>query len=155
MCLVVNSPIQIAKREILVWKFVEPIQNNEIPQWVPVAIKETGAYKFNEVLKARGIRDEKLVEIENLRIVPKDGLNGDEAVPVINEGFHSFTTRRLGGPIGKGRGQKKIAIIPKGAQYAKGIIDDIVSNRIIVFSSTWEFIKYRLYGHTRKNRQNR
>ena len=150
MCLVVNSPIQIAKREIIVWKIVEPIQNNEIPQWVPIAIKETGAYKFNEVLKARGIRNEKFVEIENLKIVPRDGWD----VPVINEGFHSFTTRRLGGPIGKGRGQKRIAIIPKGAQYAKGIIDDIVSNRIIVFSSTWEFIKYRLYGHTRKNRQN-
>lgn len=155
MCLVVNSPIQIAKRGILVWKIIEPIQNNEIPQWVPVVIKGTGAYKFNEVLKARGIRDEKFIEIENLRIVPKDGLNGDEAVPVINEGFHSFTTRHLKELIGKGMGQKKIAIIPKGAQYAKGTNNDIVSNRIIVFSSTWEFIKYRLYGHTRKNRQNR
>ena len=155
MCLVVNSPIQIAKRGILVWKIIEPIQNNEIPQWVPVAIKGTGAYKFNEVLKARGIRDEKFVEIENLRIVPKDGLNGDEAVPVINEGFHSFTTRHLEESIEKGKRRKKIAIIPKGAQYAKGTNNDVVSNRIIVFSNTWEFIKYCLYGHTRKNRQNR
>jgi hypothetical protein len=134
MCLVVNSPIQIAKRGILVWKIVKPIQNNEIPQWVPVTIDGTGAYKFNEVLKARGIRNEKLFEIENLKIVPRDGWG----VPVINEGFHSFTTRHIRSRLG----QKKIAIIPKGAQYAKGTIDDIVSNRIIVFYSFWKFIKY-------------
>lgn len=153
MCLIVSSPIQIAKRGILVWKIVEPIQNNEIPQWVPAAIKGTGAYKFNEVLKARGIRNEKLVEIENLRIVPMYGLDGGE--PVINEGFHSFTTRYLEELIVKGKRLKKISIIPKGAQYAKGTDNDIVSNYIIVFSSTREFIKYCLYGHTRKNRQNR
>jgi len=149
MCLIVSSPIQIAKRGILVWKIVEPIQNNEIPQWVPAVIEGTGAYKFNEVLKARGIRNEKLVEIENLRIVPKDGSNGGESVvPVINEGFHSFTTKHLEKLIGKGNRQKKIvAIIPKGAQYAKGTKNDIVSNRIIVFSSFWKFIKYLICTH--------
>jgi len=146
MCLIVSSPIQVAKRGILVWKVVEPIQNNEIPQWIPATIKGTGGYKFNEVLKARGIRNEKLIEIENLRIVPKDGSNGGESVvPVINEGFHSFTTRPL--VIGKGNRRKKIAIIPKGAQYAKGTKNDMVSNRIIVFSSFWKFIKYLICTH--------
>ena len=146
MCLIVSSPIQIAKRGILVWKIVEPIQNNEIPQWVPAVIEGTGAYKFNEVLKARGIRNEKLVEIENLRIV--DG--GEDVSPVINEGFHSFTTRYLEELIVKGKRPKKIkkiAIIPKGAQYAKGTKNDIVSNRIIVFSSFWKFIKYLICTH--------
>jgi hypothetical protein len=90
-----------------------------------------------------------LVEIENLRIVPKDGSNGGESVvPVINEGFHSFTTKHLEKLIGKGNRQKKIvAIIPKGAQYAKGTKNDIVSNRIIVFSSFWKFIKYLICTH--------
>jgi hypothetical protein len=96
-------------------------------------------------INVRYARDmwKKLVEIENLRIVPKGGSNGGESVvPVINEGFHSFTTRHLEKLIGKGNRQKKIAIIPKGAQYAKGTDNDIVSNRIIVFSSYWKFIKY-------------
>ena len=153
MCLFVNSPIQIAKRGILVWKIVIPIYNNEIPQWTPPVIEKTGAYKFNEILKARGISGERLIEIENLRIVPFAG--GHKKVdPVINEGFHSYTTRRHSNSVQSNRKQK-IAIIPKGAQYARGTNDDIVSNRIIVFSNTWEFIKYYLYGHTRKNRQNR
>ena len=147
MCLVVNSPIQIAKRGILVWKVVKPIQNNEVPQWSPTIIEGTGAYKFNEILKARGINNEKLIEIENLRIVPR-GKHGDldENEPVIREGFHSFTTKNIHLRLTKTT-RKKIAIIPKGSQYAKGTKDDIVSSHIIVFSNTWELIRYYLYGH--------
>ena len=92
MCLVVNSPIQIAKRGILVWKIVVPVQNSEIPQWTPSVIEGTGAYKFNEILKARGISNKKLIEIENLRIVP--GGDPGERYPIIKEGFHSYIKRR-------------------------------------------------------------
>ena len=140
MCLVVNSHIQIAKRGILVWKIVVPTQNNE---WSPPVIEGTGAYRFNEVLKARGISNEGLIEIENLRVV----LGGDpgETYSIIKEGFHSYIKRRYYS-IRLGGWRQKIAIIPKGAQYVKGAGEDIVSNRIIVFSNTWELIKYYLYG---------
>jgi hypothetical protein len=147
MCLVVNSPIQIAKRGILVWKIVKPIQNNEVPQWSPPIIEGTGAYRFNEILKARGISNEKLIEIENLRVVLGGGTG--ETYPIIKEGFHSYIKRRYYSMRLRGWRQK-IAIIPKGAQYVRGAGEDIVSNWIIVFSNTWELIKYCLYGHKRK-----
>jgi len=153
MCLTLRkSSTDIAKRNIVCWKVVDPIKDSVPPQWLPKQINDTGAYEFNKVCKARkiewsvsrekasvrktrGVSKRVLREIDHLEIKRQDGLL------TIEEGFHAF------------RGYKKAkssnlkfypCIIPKGSEYGLGVHSDIVSTRIIVFSSFIKFLKYLL-----------
>lgn len=156
MCLTLKkSSTDIAKRNIVCWKVVDPIKDSVPPQWLPKRINNTGAYEFNKVCKARkigwsevmapvkesvrksrGVSKKVLREIDHLEIKQQEGFL------TIEEGFHAF------------RGYKKAkssgyfdfypCIIPKGSEYGLGVYDDIVSTRIIVFSSFIKFLKYLL-----------
>lgn len=165
MCLTLKKPsTDIAKRNIVCWKVVNPIKDSVPPQWLPKYINDTGAYEFNKVCKARKIvwswsevivpvSGEKasvrksreiskrvLGEIDSLEIKLQDDLL------TIEGGFHAFRTYRRA----KSSGFKFYpCIIPKGSEYGLGIHSDIVSTRIIVFSSFLGFLKYLLLPWTR------
>lgn len=151
MCLTLRkSSTDIAKRNIVCWKVVDPIKDSVPPQWLPRRIEDTGAYEFNKVCKARKYRSEVMVpvkesvrksskrvlrEIDRLEIKQQDGLL------TIEEGFHAFR----GYMKAKASGLNFYpCIIPKGSEYGLGVYDDIVSTRIIVFSSFIKFLKYLL-----------
>lgn len=160
MCLILKkSSTDIAKRNIVCWKVVDPIKDSVPPQWLPKQIPDTGAYEFNKVCKARkigwsevmtpvkesvrksrGVSKRVLREIDRLEIKRQDGHL------TIEEGFHAFRTYK----------KPKLlnfkfypCIIPKGSEYGLGINSDIVSTRIIVFSSFIKFLKYLLLPWTR------
>ena len=163
MCLTLKkSSTDIAKRNIVCWKVVDPIKDSVPLQWLPKSVMGTGAYEFNKVCKARkygwsevkeplygekatgwksrGISKMELKEIDRLEIKIQDGHL------VIEEGFHAF----------RGYGKAKASgfkfypcIIPKGSEYGLGVNSDIVSPRIIVFSSFLGFLKYLLLPWTR------
>ena len=149
MCLTLKkSSTDIAKRNIVCWKIVDPIKDSVPPQWLPKCTKDTGAYEFNKVNKARKnmwsaeskapvpgmIKSAKrvLIEIDHLEIKRQDG------ILTIEEGFHAFRSYK------KSCFKLYPCIIPKGSEYGLGINNDIVSTRIIVFSSFMGFLKYRL-----------
>lgn len=155
MCLTLRkSNTDIAKRNIVCWKVVDPIKDSVPPQWLPKQVKGTGAYKFNKVCKARkygwpevmapvkaevrkskGVSKRVLREIDHLEIKQQDGLL------TIEEGFHAFRCYKKP----KSSGLKFYpCIIPKGSEYGLGVYSDIVSTRIIVFSSFMGFLKYLL-----------
>ena len=155
MCLILRkSSTDIAKRNIVCWKVVDPIKDSVPPQWIPKQIEDTGAYEFNKVCNARKlgwsevmapVSGEKasvrksskkvLREIDRLEIKRQDGLL------TIEEGFHAFRTYKKA----KSSNLKFYpCIIPEGSEYGLGIHSDIVSTRIIVFSSFIKFLKYLL-----------
>lgn len=155
MCLTLRkSSTDIAKRNIVCWKVVDPIKDSVPPQWLPKNIEDTGAYEFNKICnarkigwmapvsgekasvrKSRGVGKRVLREIDHLEIKRQDGLL------TIEEGFHAFRTYK------KARASNfkfYPCIIPKGSEYGLGVYSDIVSTRIIVFSSFIGFLKYLL-----------
>lgn len=158
MCLTLKkSSTDIAKRNIVCWKVVDPIKDSVPLQWLPKRIEDTGAYEFNRVCKARKfewsegmapvrglVKKSKRVgkrvlrEIDHLEIKRV----GQEGLLTIEEGFHAFRTYK------KARASGYLnfypCIIPKGSEYGLGIYNDIVSTRIIVFSSFIKFLKYLL-----------
>ncbi len=147
MCLILKEgeSIRIAKRNILVRKWVIPIKSSNPPQWTPVLIDGTGAYEFNNIIVARSFDNEsKLVEIERLK----------EYKNTIDVGFHSyslFARFTLFSKIfarftlfSKKTATEYYAVIPKGSEYAKGCVGDIVSNRIIVFSNLWKYLIWEI-----------
>lgn len=154
MCLILKKPsTDIARRNIVCWKVVDPIKDSVPLQWLPRNIDGTGAYEFNKVCKARkyvsevmepvkesvrkskGVSKRVLREIDHLEIKIQDGHL------IIEEGFHAFR----GYKRAKSSGLKFYpCIIPKGSEYGLGNYGDIVSTRIIVFSSFMGFLKYLL-----------
>lgn len=138
MCLNLRkSSTDIAKRNIVCWKVVDPIKDSVPPQWLPKCIEDTGAYEFNKICNARKIewRGKRLKEIDRLEIKRQDGHL------TIEEGFHAFRTYTEAKSLGF---KFYPCIIPKGSEYGLGINSDIVSTRIIVFSSFIKFLKYLL-----------
>lgn len=53
----------------------------------------------------------------------------------INEGFHAYIKNVCALGL-------RYAIIPRGAEYCRGVWDEIVANQMIVFSSKKKFDKY-------------
>lgn len=149
MCLTVKSGevARKASHNILVKKIVKPIKSIPL-QWVPICISNTGAYEFNKVLQARYVG-----ENGKLEYVWKLGIrlfidNAGEWYK-IEEGFHSFGLFSYirGGyrDIYKnGDAVCYLAVIPRGSEYAKGNNGDIVSTKIIVFSSFRQYILWKL-----------
>lgn len=155
MCLTLkNSSTDIAKRNIVCWKVVDPIKDSVPLQWLPKRIEDTGAYEFNRVCKARkfewsegmarglvrkskGVGKRVLREIDHLEIKRV----GQEGLLTIEEGFHAFQTYK---DARASNFKFYPCIIPKGSEYGLGIYNDIVSTRIIVFSSFMGFLKYLL-----------
>lgn len=154
MCLILRkSSTDIAKRNIVCWKVVDPIKDSVPPQWLPKNIEDTGAYEFNKICNARklvrmapvsgeraSVRKSGGVSKRVLREIDRLEIKRQEGHLTIEEGFHAF------------RGYKKAkssnfkfypCIIPKGSEYGLGV-HDIVSTRIIVFSSFIKFLKYLL-----------
>lgn len=122
MCLTTKEGIWIADEDIHVCK--------EIGDRLDLIFKKLWNsphmdtwHKFNEILEA--------VEHLEQRVYPISG------VREINEGFHAYTdTSKIDGYM------KVHAIIPKGSEYCRGNCGDIVSNRLIVFSSNWRYKRY-------------
>ena len=156
MCLTLRkSSTDIAKRNIVCWKVVDPIKDSVPSQWLPKHIEDTGAYEFNKICKARkfgwpeviatGSGRNKSVkrvlrEIDRLEIKRQDGHL------TIEEGFHAFQTYKKAKSFNF---KFYPCIIPKGSEYGLGDHCDIVSTRIIVFSSFIKFLKYLLLPWTR------
>ena len=165
MCLTLkNFSTDIAKRNIVCWKVVDPIKDSVPPQWLPKRIEDTGAYEFNKVCKARkiewsegmapvrglvkkskGVGKRVLREIDHLEIKRV----GQEGLLTIEEGFHAFQTYKDAKSSYFKFYPFYPCIIPKGSEYGLGIFNDIVSTRIIVFSSFMKFLKYLLLPWTR------
>ena len=154
MCLTLKkSSTDIAKRNIVCWKVVDPIKDSVPPQWLPKQISDTGAYEFNKVCKARKYRSEVMVPVKEsvrksrgvskkvLREIDRLEIKRQDGLLTIEEGFHAFR----GYKKAKASGFKFYpCIIPKGSEYGLGVYEDIVSTRIIVFSSFLGFLKYLL-----------
>lgn len=128
MCLYVEFGCkpQIAEKDILCWKLVYDLgeQKNE---WQ--AIYRKTIHQYNQVLEGC-----KKFEIE----IQHDG------TWIINKGFHAFidvfaaNERKARKP----EASKVRCVIPKGAEYCYGIIDDIVATKMIVFKTEVDYKKY-------------
>ena len=136
MCLVLEEgeSVRVARKNILVKKWIRPIQNSN--SWVPVLMSEIGKLEFNKVLKAKRLDSGmRLVDLERLRV---EGVYP----PYVESGFHSYRLFARFTPFFIGT--KYYAVIPKGSEYAKGCASDIVSTQIIVFSSLLEYLKWKI-----------
>lgn len=135
MCMAVDiSCIKIAKRDIHTWKFVKPLGESK---WEPAIISGMGEYKMNEILKPRKIIEEELTEIDNLEL---DLFGG---IPIVHEGFYSHL--RKPNYLNNKSSSVCHSIIPKGSEYVTGMGNDVrISSRIIVFSSIWKMLRYKI-----------
>ena len=122
---------KIAKRNIRCDKSVGILCNPNV--WSPLVWRNGKEYKFNEVILPHTIGGHIL---EHLVATPSSDVSG---IFEVTEGFHSYK---------RGTHVKldytKIAIIPRGAEYFIGVHDDLVANKIIVFSNKKEYWKWRI-----------
>ena len=144
MCLTLKkSRTDIAKRNIVCWKVVNPIEDVVPLQWLPKQISYTGAYEFNKVCRARKNEGSGVITLDKwtLREIDCLEIKHQEGFLIIEEGFHAYRTYKKAKSSGL---DFYPCIIPRGSEYGLGVYDDIVSTRIIVFSSFIKFLKYLL-----------
>lgn len=147
---------KVAHRHIKCYKVI--IQNDDGITWSsPIfrGMKFKDNNKFSEVILAQRYSGDTLDHL-----VPKES-NWDYARlrgwNRVDYGFHAYTKYRKNLDSWKialtdGKNDKDInnlrcaiAIIPKGAEYFVGIVDnEIVATRIVVFKNWWDYIKWRL-----------
>lgn len=122
MCLTTREGIWIAEEDIHVCKEIGERWYFLIKRFWNSPYMNTW-HRFNKVLEAVEHLEQKIYYISGLR--------------TISRGFHAYTdTSKIDGNL------KVHAIIPKGAEYCRGNYGDIVSNRLIVFSSNWRYKRY-------------
>ena len=131
MCLLTKHKIRLAKRDITVTRTVIKLTENT---WCGYFYSYTD-FLFNEIVTARTIDGK---EITNLIQTPTCC---DSSWYTIEEGFHS---KRILDPLDYNCIPiEYICIIPKGSEYCYGINSEVVSTKIIVFSSYKEYFKYK------------
>ena len=120
MCLIVEKDhkIEIAEEDIPVFKLINKSKESENTWIAPLFRTE---HEFNKELEA----------CEHLELIFKEWA-GEKGGNTILQGFHAYQENKEGVIL-------NYAIIPKGAEYCYGINNEIVSNRIIVFSSKEEY----------------
>ena len=130
MCLVTDKKkTSIAKRDITVFKSV--VSNKDNTRWHG-PIYDEFSFPFNEIVTAK---DRHNIEIDSLDL--KDSkFNANRYY--INEGLYSTSSIFI-----NSSDHICICIIPKGSEYCRGYYSEMVSLKIIVFSSYKEYFKYR------------
>lgn len=125
MCLTViwGSKIEIAQKDIKVYKFVKKHWNH----WNPRYRQEHIRFKYCKLITAL---DKDLKPIEKLTICHYPQKE-------IFEGFHSRVTNR-------DCIANTVCIIPKGSEFCYGDDDDIVSTQLIVFKNRFQYLMYKL-----------
>ena len=115
MCLVVKAgcKIEITEKPILVSRKYRKYGLFR-KRWGPLVWETKKRWKYNESVEA----------CEHLKIFNFDS---------IGSGFHSNLALTL---------ISANAIIPKGAEYCYGLFNEVVSNKLIVFSSNRKLRKY-------------
>ena len=133
MCLVTeDNEISIAEKSIPCKKWV--LDNRYY--WSPAIYNKTSSgeiiersYKFNVILDAEDDNNNKIFHL-TIRV--------GGFYYTVNEGFHAI--------INEKSSYKKIAVIPKGAEYViSSNKHQIVSNKIIVFSNYFRYLMYRIF----------
>ena len=135
MCLITNKKeVSIAKRDKTVFKWIISKNNNDNTWTGPIYSHVD--FPFNEIVTAK---DSHGKEIDHLQLHQNSFRPDDEYDMYIEEGMHSCRIRSLEFIYR----HRKICIIPKGSEYCCGLHDEVVSTKIIVFSSCKEYFRYR------------
>lgn len=137
MCLYVEYGCkpQIAEKDIICWKLVYDLGEQK-NKWQ--AIYRETIHQYNQILEGC-----KKLEIEIQ----------DDGILIINKGFHAFIDvaaiyeRKKEKP----KASKVRCVIPKGAEYCYGIIDDIVSTKMIVFKTDADYKEYLRQKNDERN----
>lgn len=141
MCLLTRKDkIETARRTIRCGKLVNDKKNCWSPYYhncTNKGVELRRSYKYNTILTAENDNGNKIL---GLTLEPI----GRERY-VINEGFHAIVYMNLHKSIYTAN---KIAVIPKGAEYVISYNNlDIVANKMIVFSSYFRYLLYRIFGN--------
>ena len=140
MCLITKKKnVSIAKRDKTVFKAIRRhIIDNHPNLWTGPFYKKV-YFPFNEVVTARDFYGR---EIDHLQLLEGDGyyypIGSDR---YIEEGIHSCRVYLLS--LIYLDCYSKICVIPEGSEYCCGKDGEVVSTKIIVFSSYKEYFKYR------------
>lgn len=130
MCLIVKKGCapEIAQKDITCWKLVDVDYIQQI--WTPCIYTYTHAvFPLNKVVAA--LKEYEKIEHLTIEIAP----HGLRSVRYINYGFHAKTHVLP---------NYNICVIPKGAEYCLGEDDDIVSTKMIVFGTLFDYLWYKL-----------
>lgn len=128
MCLKISSHtgINIAKKDIVCCKMIGAEETRLIfwKYWI-APFMET-KHKYNQVLKACDHLRPSIQWTKNCSLVIHKGFHAVRSLEYLEDEYDNL----------------KYAIIPKGAEYCIGKDDDIVANKMIVFSSKKKYEKY-------------
>lgn len=130
MCLIVKEgcKIEIAKEDITTYKHVRDFKEYWRGLFYPTQI-----FLFNQVQQAK-----RIIGLLNVINVDHLELNNDgHDYNTISNGFHSYLNRKYSDS------KEFICIIPKESEYCLGKYGEIVSNKIIVFRTEYDYFKYR------------
>lgn len=152
MCLITKDNIRIAEKDIKCLKYVRVDGNNF---WRPYFRYMEGPFKLNKLVIPREpilINEEVPTitknPIEHLKL--KEKLDSNIVAIRVYQvfyGFHAyiFNESKFSDWDLTLKHSLKLCIIPKGAEYCIDLDNnEIVANKMIVFSSKWEYIKYRI-----------
>lgn len=136
-----NSEIKIVKKPIVCRAFVGIIDSKRFELIVGSEIKE---YKFNTILSAEVIHpklNENTTDCDSV-------YEGFQVVRELkkNRSPYLYLYKR------RPKDEMSIAVIPKNAEYVMSWTNyEIVANKIIVFSSKFKYILYKIFGNLSLN----
>ena len=134
MCVITNlSEISIARKPITYRKV---IRSNKF-SWNPIYNNRERDYKFNVILDAEDKNNNKIIHL-NLK-------NWNGGKKYVDIGFHAYL--EIPDYDKKYESLYNYVIIPEGAEYVIDLCGEIITNKIIVFSSKFKYILYKMFGN--------